>query len=203
VNDKTTPLIGYARRSPADLPLKKQISALKKAGVSEELLFTDELDASQQQTSLKKAIEKARSEGGTLVVTHISLLDITAKGVMRMMWTLREHNIALRTLQEPIEMHGPHGPHLLEMLLSLFRVEHDLVHAKMKALSDERPQETRGRRTVMTPEREKLGIEALRQGRRGDPVWRMLQKVGGDEAPNLARSTYFTWQRNKMDELGL
>lgn len=190
------PLTGYARSSRADPPIDEQIAALHAAGVDESNVFIEHLDGSDSdQPQLKKAMSQAGKAHSPLIVYHLGALGTTAKGVMRTLYALRHHRIPIKALNEPVAMDGQEGSAVLDILLSLFKAEHELLKAEMESHLPTPSGKPIGRPTKMNDKREKLGRAALREGRRGDEVWKMLQQVRG---PKLARSTYYNWQKKQL-----
>ncbi len=116
--------IGYARVSTAKQDLDRQIDALRQEGVADKYIYVDKKSGSTtNRPGLQKALEQAR-EGDVIVVHTLDRLGRTVRDTLNMIHDLREREVGVRTLADPITVDSsdPDDPmaQLSVVILSLF-----------------------------------------------------------------------------------
>lgn len=116
--------IGYARVSTAKQDLDRQIDALRQEGVADKYIYVDKKSGSTtNRPGLQKALDQAR-EGDVIVVHTLDRLGRTVRDTLNMLHDLREREVGVRTLADPmpVDSSDPHDPmaQLSVVILSLF-----------------------------------------------------------------------------------
>lgn len=116
--------IGYARVSTAKQDLDRQIDALRQEGVADKYIYVDKKSGSTtNRPGLQKALDQAR-EGDVIVVHTLDRLGRTVRDTLNMIHDLREREVGVRTLADPIKVDSsnPDDPmaQLSVVILSLF-----------------------------------------------------------------------------------
>lgn len=204
-SSKTTRKIGYARVSTHDQNPELQIEALKRAGVSEDLIFVDRASGgTMDRPNLKRALKTAQHPGSQFVVWKLDRLGRTLGGVLEVLKMLKDRDIAFRSLTEDISTGGPMGKAMIHLLAVFAELERDLIRERTLAGLERARAAGRksGRARSMTPERLDRARELLAEGVRGAEVWRELQKIDG---PPISRAAYYAWQNqhDEAEKLGL
>ncbi|HAT8623601.1 recombinase family protein [Legionella pneumophila serogroup 1] len=107
--------IGYARVSTIDQNLDIQLDALKKAGCKK--IFSEKKSGASKKdrTALDECMEYIR-EGDTLVVTRIDRLTRSILDLQNLLHYLKEKEIHLKALEQPIDTSNASGKFFLDML---------------------------------------------------------------------------------------
>lgn len=133
MSDDETRLIGYARISTAEQSLQMQIDALVKAGVSPDMIYSEQVSGvSNRRWQLDLAI-KACQPGDTLVVWKLdrvgrSLLDLLAR-----LKKLEDAGVGFKSLTEGIDTTTPGGRLIMHVMGALSQFERDLVVERTRA----------------------------------------------------------------------
>lgn len=187
--------IGYARVSTADQNPDMQIEALKRYGVTEDLIFMDKASGgSMKRPNFIRAMRLAQHAGSEFVVWKLDRLGRTLSGVLKVMELLQKRDIAFISLTERIDTSGPMGKAMIRLMAIFAELERDLIRERTLAgirRARERG-ETGGRPRGMTDDRVARAKELLADGARGTEIWRELKLMSG---PGLSRACYYAWQK--------
>ena len=181
--------IGYARVSTAKQDLDRQIDALRQEGVADKYIYVDKKSGSTtNRPGLQKALDQAR-EGDVIVVHTLDRLGRTVRDTLNMLHDLREREVGVRTLADPmpVDSSDPHDPmaQLSVVILSLFgQVERTYAieraaHARAVATSKGKRV---GRPSVVDPDKLKYAEHLRNEG------FSMREIVG---KTNIARTTLY------------
>lgn len=110
--------------STAKQDLDRQIDALRQEGVADKYIYVDKKSGSTtNRPGLQKALEQAR-EGDVIVVHTLDRLGRTVRDTLNMIHDLREREVGVRTLADPVPVDSsdPDDPmaQLSVVILSLF-----------------------------------------------------------------------------------
>ncbi|ENP8454860.1 recombinase family protein [Photobacterium damselae] len=106
--------IGYARVSTQEQSLAIQVDALKKAGCSK--VFTDTASGSNPKRSGFIELQNYLRAGDTLVVTRIDRIARSVLDLQQLVTSLKEQEITLSALEQPISTDSASGKAFLDML---------------------------------------------------------------------------------------
>lgn len=108
-------LVGYARVSTIDQNLDIQLDALKKAGCKK--IFSEKKSGTSKKdrTALDECMDYIR-EGDTLVVTRIDRLTRSILDLQNLLHYLKEKEIHLKALEQPVDTSNASGKFFLDML---------------------------------------------------------------------------------------
>ncbi|AOU50673.1 TPA: recombinase family protein [Legionella pneumophila] len=108
-------LVGYARVSTIDQNLDIQLAALKSAGCKK--IFSEKKSGTSKKdrTALDECMEYIR-EGDTLVVTRIDRLTRSILDLQTLLHYLKEKEIHLKALEQPVDTSNASGKFFLDML---------------------------------------------------------------------------------------
>lgn len=121
-------IIGYARTSTVDQDagFEAQLRDLKKAGCSEEDIFSEQLSSVAKRPKLLEAIKYVR-KGDTLVVTKLDRLARSVKDLNDIVTQLDAKGVSLKILALNIDTGTPTGKLMFNMLGSIAEFERDLM----------------------------------------------------------------------------
>lgn len=125
-------LIGYARVSTSEQDLSVQIEALRKAGVTDDHLYTDKRSGkSLRRTGLEHALLDARP-GDVLVVYKLDRLSRSMKDLLHLSERLHRDGIELRSLNDPVDTTSPMGKFYFHLMAALAEFERSLIGWRTK-----------------------------------------------------------------------
>jgi DNA invertase Pin-like site-specific DNA recombinase len=123
-------LIGYARVSTNEQNLDLQRDALRKAGVSAKNIFTDKITGTKvERVGLAQALTHLR-EGDTLVVWRLDRLGRSLSHLIETITSLKEQNIAFRSITENINTETPTGQLVFHIFGALSEFERNLIRER-------------------------------------------------------------------------
>jgi DNA invertase Pin-like site-specific DNA recombinase len=120
-------LIGYARVSTDDQDLAMQVTALRRAGVMDVNLYTDQKSGA---TLARKGLEHALLDcrkGDVLVVWKLDRLSRSLKDLLSMSEKLAAEGVELRSLHENIDTTHPTGKLFFHVMAALAEFERGLI----------------------------------------------------------------------------
>lgn len=127
-------LIGYARVSTNDQELDLQIDALKQAGCSDSLIFTDKLGgAKSERPGLDLCLNNLK-EGDTLLVWRLDRLGRSMPHLVSMIEQLKGKNIGFKSICDgAIDTTTASGELIFNIFSSLAQFERRLIQERTKA----------------------------------------------------------------------
>lgn len=126
-NEAQPELIGYARVSTLDQSLDAQIDALKRYGVTDDNLYTDQLSAVSARRRGWELCKKALRRGDTLVVYALSRLGRDIRHLLDINKMLLEEGVVLKSLTEPIDTSTADGKLLFTVRAAFAQFERDIT----------------------------------------------------------------------------
>jgi DNA invertase Pin-like site-specific DNA recombinase len=108
-------LVGYARVSTTDQDYSIQVDALSNAGCNK--IFAEKRSGTSKDD--RKAFDECMSyirEGDTLVVTRIDRLTRSIRDLQNLLHELRDKQIHLKAIEQPIDTSNAAGKFFLDML---------------------------------------------------------------------------------------
>lgn len=126
-------LVGYARVSTEEQNLDMQIAALKRAGVMDDNIHTDQASGvSKRRPGLRTAIKDCR-EGDTLVVWKLDRLTRSPPELYALIDELKERGVSLRSLTEMLDTDTAIGRLVMGITTAVAGFERDLIAERTKA----------------------------------------------------------------------
>ena len=102
--------VGYARVSTVEQNLDMQTAALIKAGVAEDLIFTDKMSGgSMSRPGLTAALKVAQHLNTEFVVWKLDRLGRTMLGIIEIMQLFEKRGVRLVSLSEGFDLGTPFG----------------------------------------------------------------------------------------------
>lgn len=124
--------IGYARVSTADQSIDMQVSALKRAGVTDDGLYVEKVSAvSRKRPMLETALGALRS-GDTFVVWKLDRLARSMVDLLDRIKFIEGKGAFLRSLTEQIETQTTQGRFMIHMLGALSEFERGIIRERTK-----------------------------------------------------------------------
>jgi DNA invertase Pin-like site-specific DNA recombinase len=154
-------IIGYARVSDDSQELDLQLVALRAIGAAP--VFTDKMSGMRDdRPGLAKAMAEIRA-GDTLAVWKLDRLGRSTFDLLKIMRTLREANVAFRSITEAIDTATASGELVYTVLSAVASYERSIMRERIKAgiRAKKNRGEPTGRKPVVVGERLKLAIHLL------------------------------------------
>ena len=110
-------IIGYDRVSTSEQDLTLQVEALKNAGCTK--IFKEKVTGTStaKRTELKRALDVLTTlKGGTLIITRVDRLARSMKDLQDIVHLLKEHDVCLKSTEQPIDTSTPAGKAFFDML---------------------------------------------------------------------------------------
>lgn len=178
-------LIGYARVSTEDQDLSMQISALRRAGVHDDNIWSEKVSGVKaRRPERDKAVMDAR-EGDVFIVYKLDRLGRSFRELLEMTDSMEERGIGFRSLTEGFDTTKPAGKLLFHMLGALAEFERGLIAERTRDGMAEAKAQGRqvGAPLFMTPERM---TEAKRRLIAGESIGQIAASWG------ISRQTLYT-----------
>jgi len=120
--------VGYARVSTSDQSFNLQVDALKSEGC--ETIFTEIVSgATSNRPVLNEALGTLNS-GDILVIWKLDRVGRSLKNLLSLVTTLDERNVALKSLQDPIDTTSAQGRLIFNIFSSLSEFERELIRER-------------------------------------------------------------------------
>ena len=151
-------IIGYARVSTAEQSLERQIDQLTDAGC--ERIYQEKVSgASKERQELDRMLDALR-EGDVVIVTELSRLGRTVKGLIELVERLHESGVDLKSLKEQwLDTTSPMGKMVFTMMAGFAEMERDLIRERTAdGLKAARARGRKGGRPAIDQERLNLAM---------------------------------------------
>ncbi len=148
-------LIGYARVSTADQDLGMQLAALRRAGVQEDNIWSEQVSGvKKRRPERDKAMMDAR-EGDVFIVYKLDRLGRSFRELLEMVHDLETRKVGFRSLTEGFDTTTVSGKFMFHMLGALAEFERGLIAERTRDGMAEAKAQGRpvGAPLFMTPER--------------------------------------------------
>ncbi len=178
-------LIGYARVSTDDQNLDMQVEALKKAGVSEDYIFTDKASGAATKRDGLACALRAVQEGDVLVVWSLDRLARSLKQLIDIMDFLDRNKVGFRAVTGAIDTTTAGGRLIIHVFGAVAEFERALIRERTRAgVAAAKARGVRvGRKLEATPEK----IERAKDLIRGGMAFRAAAKEVGLAVSTLYR----------------
>lgn len=182
-------LLGYARVSTDDQELGLQLDALREAGCTSQLIFTDKASGARaSRPGLDACLEELKS-GDTLLVWRIDRLGRSMSHLVSLVTGLIKKGVGFRSLQDgAIDTTTASGELMFNIFSSLAQFERRLIQERTRAgLTSARARGNKGGRKSIPAD---------------DPKVKMAKQMHKDhsitineicESLNVSRSTFFRY----------
>ena len=122
-------IIGYARVSTVEQSLDRQIDQLTEAGCKR--IYQEKASgASKERPELDRMLDALR-EGDVVVVTELSRLGRTVKGLIELVEKLHKLGVDLKSLKEQwLDTTSPMGKMVFTMMAGFAEMERDLIRER-------------------------------------------------------------------------
>lgn len=189
--------IGYARVSTADQNLDLQVDALRRAGVSDDLIFTDKMSGSKRsRPGLEKALTAAQHADTQFIVWKLDRLGRSLIGILETVQLMADRDVRLISLTEGLDLGTPMGRMVLHIMASLAEYERELIRERTMAGLEQarRDGKAHGRPASMTDERCAAAASMLKEGQHvTNEILPALQSMDG---PPIKRAALYRWVQN-------
>ena len=149
--------IGYARVSTADQSLDRQTDQLKTEGC--ERIYQEKVSgAKKERPELDRMLDALR-EGDVVVVTELSRLGRTVKGLIELLEKIRQTGADVKFLKENIDTSTPMGKMMFTIFSAVAEMERDLIRERTaEGLKAARARGRKGGRPTVDEEKIDLAI---------------------------------------------
>ena len=121
-------VIGYCRVSTAGQSLDRQIDQLTAAGC--ERVYQEKVSgASKERPELTRLLDALRG-GDVVVVTELSRLGRTVKGLIELVEKIHQLGADIRSLKENIDTTSPMGKMVFTVMAAVAEMERDLIRER-------------------------------------------------------------------------
>ena len=121
-------IIGYCRVSTAGQSLDRQIDQLTAAGC--ERVYQEKVSgASKERPELTRLLDALR-EGDVVVVTELSRLGRTVKGLIELVDNIHQAGADIKSLKENIDTTTPMGKMIFTIMAAVAEMERDLIRER-------------------------------------------------------------------------
>jgi DNA invertase Pin-like site-specific DNA recombinase len=189
--------VGYARVSTRDQNLDMQIMALKKDGCDR--VFEEVISGVKTERPILDLMLAELRPGDILVMWKLDRLGRSLKHLIELVQWLMDHQIGLRSLNDPIDTTTPHGRLIFNIFASLAEFERDVIRERTQAgLNAARARGRVGGRPrglSNTAETTACAVETLyREGRLS--VRQIAEKLA------ISKATLYNYLRHRQVEIG-
>jgi len=127
-------IIGYARVSTSDQEVHLQIDALKQAGCTDKLIFTDKVSGAKTERPGLDACLKELKEGDILLVWRLDRLGRSMSHLVNLVEDLRQKGIGFRSICDgAIDTTTASGELIFNIFSSLAQFERRLIQERTRA----------------------------------------------------------------------
>ena len=150
-------VIGYCRVSTAGQSLDRQIDQLSAAGC--ERIYQEKVSgASKERPELDRLLDALR-EGDVVVVTELSRLGRTVKGLIELAEKIHQAGADIKSLKESIDTTSPAGKMIFTVMAAMAEMERDLIRERTaEGLKAARARGRHGGRPAVDKEKLDLAI---------------------------------------------
>jgi DNA invertase Pin-like site-specific DNA recombinase len=120
-------LIGYARVSTADQDVAMQVSALKRAGVMDDNLWSEQVSGVKAKRPQRDLAMLDARKGDVFIVYKLDRLGRSFRELLDMVHDLEHRGIGFRSLTEGFDTTKPAGKFMFHMLGALAEFERGLI----------------------------------------------------------------------------
>jgi DNA invertase Pin-like site-specific DNA recombinase len=120
-------LIGYARVSTADQDVAMQVAALKRAGVLDDNLWSEQVSGVKAKRPQRDLAMLDAREGDVFIVYKLDRLGRSFRELLDMVHDLERRGIGFRSLTEGFDTTKPAGKFMFHMLGALAEFERGLI----------------------------------------------------------------------------
>ena len=189
--------VGYARVSTPDQSFALQADALRRAGCIE--IYKEVSSGARAARPILDALLNELSGGDVLVVWKLDRLGRSLKHLVELVNMLRDKNIGLQSLQDPIDTTTSYGRLSLHLFAALAEFERDLIQERTQAgLSAARARGRQGGRPKgLSREAEATACAAETLYREGQlSVQQVADQLG------ISKRTLYTYLRHRGVPVG-
>lgn len=126
-------LLGYARVSTAEQSLDMQRDALRRAGVPEDRIYSEQVSAVSDKRRQLDLLMSKLSQGDVLVVWKLDRLARSVSDLIRKVQMIERRGARLKSLTEGIDTSTAMGNLLLHVLGAVAQFERDLISERTSA----------------------------------------------------------------------
>lgn len=127
-------LIGYARVSTQEQNLDLQVEALKRAGVSPTVIYTEKVSGVSAKRPVRDLAVRQCREGDTFVVWRLDRVGRSAVDLLQFVQMLDDEGIKFKSLQDSaIDTTTPMGKLVLSVMAAVAQLERDIIQERTKA----------------------------------------------------------------------
>ncbi|MCW7552657.1 recombinase family protein [Endozoicomonas gorgoniicola] len=120
-------LLGYARVSTIQQKLDIQISALKKAGVREDRIFTDKMTGkTDDRNGLQRLLARAERDD-TIICTKMDRLGRNTADMIKIVDNCYKKGVSIRFLDNSLSTEGTMGKMIIQILAAVAEAERERI----------------------------------------------------------------------------
>ena len=180
--------IGYARVSTTEQNLDLQLDALRKAGCSDNHIFTDKITGTKQERpGLQNALSRLRS-GDIFVVWRLDRLARSLSHLIEIVNQLAGQGVAFRSITEQIDTSSATGQLTFHFFGALAEFERNLIKERTIAgLSAARAKGKSGGRPKRSPTGSKVALAKKLYQDKANSIPQICKYL------NISRATFFRY----------
>lgn len=180
-------LVGYARFSTPDQDVSMQISALQKAGVHDDNIWSETVSGVKAKRPQRDMALLDARKGDVFVVYKLDRLGRSFRELQDIVWQLRDRGVGFRSLTEGFDTTTPAGTLLFHVIGALAEFERGLIAERTRDGMAEAKRQGRqvGQPLWFTKERQ---AEFIRRFKAGETVAHIAESWG--KTPNMIRTKF-------------
>ena len=124
-------IYGYARVSTEGQCLDRQIDALKAAGVKEEYIYKEKMTGTKSNRPKLMALMDTVDNGDIVVIESLSRLGRSSADLIRLMKTLHDKGVVLKSLKENLDFSTVEGQFIANFLALMAEYEREVIHSRV------------------------------------------------------------------------
>jgi DNA invertase Pin-like site-specific DNA recombinase len=179
--------VGYARVSTPDQDVAMQISALQKAGVQDDNIWSETVSGVKAKRPQRDMALLDAREGDVFVVYKLDRLGRSFRELQDIVWELRERGVGFRSITEGFDTTTPAGTLLFHVIGALAEFERGLIAERTRDGMAEAKARGRpiGQPLWFNKERQ---AEFIKRFKAGESVAQIAKSWG--KTPNMIRTKF-------------
>ncbi len=184
--------IGYARVSTTEQSLNRQVDQLTAVGC--ERIYQEKVSGAKTDRPELARLLDALREGDVVIVTELSRLGRTVKGLVELVENIHQIGADIKSLKESIDTTTPTGKMVFTVMAAVSEMERDLICERTaEGLKAARARGRKGGRPVI--DQEKLNLALRMYDSKSCTIAEITKSTG------ISKATLYTYlnKRNKHE----
>lgn len=133
LHEFTGRMFGYVRVSTEDQNMNLQIDAMHKAGLTDDMIFSEYRSGKNMDRPQWKKLMRALRPGDCVVVWKMDRMGRTMMGVLKAIEDFNKRGVHLKVLRDSIDTTTPMGACMMHVSMAFAQLERDMIAERTKA----------------------------------------------------------------------